>query len=71
MALETVGVITEVLNKILGMVDAFLKTKKVRYSIEGNKIAYEYIKRVEELYHPDDKKLEAWKEKFIQLAIVQ
>ena len=71
MSVEAVGAITQLLNKILDMAHAFMKTKKVRYSIEGNKIAYEYMKRVDELYKPNDSKLKAWKEKFIKLAIVQ
>lgn len=66
-----VGAITELANRILSIFEGFMKTKKIRYSIEGNKIAYEYMKRVEELFNPDDKKLRAWKEKFIKLAIGQ
>jgi len=68
---DTVGAVTQLCNKILDIWAGFMKTKRVRYSIEGNKIAYEYMKRVNELYNPDDKKLKAYKEKFIKLAILQ
>ena len=66
-----VGAITELLNKALDVWQYFMKTKRVRYSIEGNKIAYEYIKRVNELYSPEDKKLKAYESKFVKLAIDQ
>jgi len=70
-AVETVGAITQLCNKLIDLWAGFMKTKKVRYSIEGNKVAYEYMKRVDELYNPDDKKLKKLKERFLHLAIVQ
>ena len=73
----TAGAIASVLSEILEMMKQWFSSKRIRYSLEANKQALKYIRRVEKLDKKkdlglmSDKTLRKYKKKFIDLTTAQ
>jgi len=66
--------VTGIANAITGFTKAlmaWMSSKRMRYSLKANEVAYLYIKRTKKIHGDEDKQLRKYERKFMKLTVSQ